>query len=89
VWLAHQELQNPTPELRDAVKKLPAFTDLNDAAFDAGWELAIDAYAGANPLTTQQMFDNELYLVNFNRPASVTIAFTDLYDLSAAEAAKP
>ena len=89
VWLAHQELQNPTPELRDAVKALPAFTDLSDATFDAGWELAIDAYAGANPLTTQQMFDNELYLVNFNRPAPVTIAFTDLYDLSAAEAAKP
>lgn len=89
VWLAHQELQNPTPELRDAVKKLPAFTDLSDAAFDAGWELAIDAYAGATPLTTKEMFDNELYLVNFNRPDPVTITFEDLYDLSAANAAKP
>jgi NitT/TauT family transport system substrate-binding protein len=89
VWLAHQELRNPTAELRDAVKKLPAFTDLSDAAFDAGWELAIDAYRGATPLTTQEMFDNELYLVNFNRPDPVTIAFDDLYDLSAAKAAKP
>ena len=76
-------------ELRDAVRKLPAFADLDEAAFDAGWKLAIDSYQGATPLTTQQMFDNEKLLVNYNRASPVQSGFGDLYDLSAAEAARP
>lgn len=89
VWLAHKELQNPTDELREAVRKLPAFADLNPEAFDAGWDLAIDAFKGATPLTTQQMFDNEAFLVNYSRDKPIEFGFRDLYDLNAAEAAKP
>ncbi|MFC5833949.1 ABC transporter substrate-binding protein [Nonomuraea insulae] len=89
VWLAHRDLQNPTGELRDAVRKLPEFADMNKAAFDKGWALAVGAYKGVTPLTTRQMFDNELKLVNYNRDAPMRIDFDDVYDLSAAKAAQP
>ncbi|MFI6693013.1 ABC transporter substrate-binding protein [Streptomyces sp. NPDC050433] len=89
MWLAHRDLQNPTAELRDAVRKLPDFADLNKAAFEAGWELAVGAYKGATPLTTKEMFDNEAALVNAERKEPVKFGFDDIYDLSAAEAAQP
>lgn len=89
LWLAHQDLQDPTEELKDAVKALPDFKDLNQDAFDAGWELAITAYQGVTPLTTQEMFDNALFLVNYDRDTPVRFGFKDIYDLSAAEAAQP
>ena len=89
LWLAQNDLQNPTDELRDKVKALPSFADLNQAAFDSGWELAVAAYKGATPLTTQEGFDNAISLVNYSRDAPVTFTFNDIYDLSAAEAAKP
>ena len=56
LWLALQDLQNPTDELREAVRSLPAFSGLNEAAFNAGWEASVGAYRGATPVTTQQMF---------------------------------
>jgi NitT/TauT family transport system substrate-binding protein len=89
LWLAHQDLQNPTQELKDAVKALPDFKDVNQDAFDAGWELAIDAYQGVTPLTTQEMFDKAVFLVNSDRKTPVKLGFEDIYDLSAAEAAQP
>jgi NitT/TauT family transport system substrate-binding protein len=88
VWLAHQDLQNPTDELRDAVRELPAFANLDEAAFDAGGRLAVASYQGATPLTTQEMFDNEVFLVNYNRDSPIRFGFGDIYNLSAAEAAK-
>lgn len=89
VWLAHRDLQNPTQELRDKIKALPEFRELDPAAFDAGWELSISAYAGATPVTTKQMFDNAVHLVNLNRATPVTFTFTDIYDLGPAQAARP
>ena len=89
VWLAHRDLQNPTDELKNAVRALPEFAKLNPAAFDAGWELAVGAYQGATPVTTQQMFDNSVKLQNDTRDNPLTFGFTDIYDLTAAKAAQP
>lgn len=89
MWLAQRDLQNPTPELKEKIKALPEFRELEPAAFDAGWELSIEAYRGATPLTTQQMFDNEVRLVNLGRGAPVSFTFADIYDLGPAEAARP
>jgi NitT/TauT family transport system substrate-binding protein len=89
VWLAHRDLQNPTQELRDKIKALPEFRELDPAAFDAGWELSISAYAGATPVTTKQMFDNAVHLVNLGRGKPVTFTFEDIYDLGPAKAARP
>jgi NitT/TauT family transport system substrate-binding protein len=89
MWLAQQDLQNPTQELKDKIKALPEFRELEPAAFDSGWELSIEAYKGATPITTQQMFDNEARLVNLSRTAPLTFGFADIYDLAPAEAAKP
>jgi sulfonate transport system substrate-binding protein len=88
LWMAQRDLQNPTPELRDKIKALPEFRELDPAAFDAGWDLSIDAYAGATPVTTKQMFDNEARLVNVGRGAPLTFTFEDIYDLGPAEAAR-
>ena len=88
VWLAHRDLQNPTDELKNAVRALPEFSKLNPAAFDAGWELAVGAYKGATPVTTQQMFDNSVKLQNDTRDTPLTFGFTDIYDLTAAKAAQ-
>jgi NitT/TauT family transport system substrate-binding protein len=89
MWLAHRDLQNPTAELREEVRKLPDYADLNEDAFKAGWELAVGAYKGATPLTTKQMFDNEAALVNADRAKPLRFGFDDIYDLSAAKAAQP
>jgi ABC-type nitrate/sulfonate/bicarbonate transport systems, periplasmic components len=89
LWLAHRDLQNPTPELRDAVRALPDFRDLNESAFNAGWELAVGAYKGATPLTTKAMFDHQVSLTNYNRKTPLKFGFEDVYDLSAAKAGQP
>lgn len=89
VWLAYADLQNPTDELRQSIQDLEGFQDLNPEGFDLGWELSVQAYQGGSPLTTQEMFDNQLDLVNFERETPVDIAFDDLYDLGPAEAAQP
>jgi len=89
IWLAQNDLQEPTDELRDKVRATPAFADLNQDAFNSGWELAVAAYKGVTPLTTQEGFDNEVALVNYSRDVPVTFKFEDIYDLSAAEAGKP
>jgi NitT/TauT family transport system substrate-binding protein len=89
VWLAHRDLQNPTDELKDAVKALPEFAKIDQGAFDAGWELAVGAYKDATPVTTQQMFDNSVKLVNDGRDTPLTFGFSDIYDLSAAKVAQP
>ncbi|WP_230205253.1 ABC transporter substrate-binding protein [Parafrankia elaeagni] len=89
VWLADRDLQNPTDELRDKVRGLSQFANLNEAAFNEGWESAVVAYKDATPLTTQEMFDNEVRLINLNRESPISFSFDDIYDLSAAEAAQP
>lgn len=89
VWLADRDLHNPTDELRDKVRGLPQFANLNETAFNAGWEVAVGAYKDASPLTTQEMFDNQVRLVNLNRDSPLTFGFDDIYDLSAAKAAQP
>jgi NitT/TauT family transport system substrate-binding protein len=88
-WLALEDLQNPTDELKEKIKNLEGFADLNPEAFDAGWELSVPIYAGHTPVTTQEMFENQLDLVNFERESPVDISFDDIYDLSAAEEAQP
>ncbi|MCK9903921.1 ABC transporter substrate-binding protein [Frankia sp. Cpl3] len=89
MWLAHRDLQNPTDELRDKVRALPEFSNLNETAFNEGWEFAVGAYKGATPLTTQEMFDNQVRIVNLTRDSPISFGFDDIYDLSAAEAAQP
>lgn len=89
MWLALRDLQNPTQELKDKIKALPEFRELEPAAFDAGWELSIEAYRDATPLTTQQMFDNEARLVSLGRGAPLSFTFDDIYDLGPAEASRP
>ncbi|KPM54405.1 nitrate ABC transporter substrate-binding protein [Frankia sp. R43] len=89
LWLAQRDLQNPSDELREEVRALPEFRELNEDAFDAGWELAVGAYKGATPLTTEEMFEHQVELVNYNRDSPITFGFDDIYDLSAAEAARP
>lgn len=81
VWPAYEDLQNPTEESREAVRKLSAFADLDKGA--------IAPCQGATRLTTQQMSDNELHLVNYDRPSPIQFGFAELYDLSAAEEARP
>jgi len=88
-WLALNDLQNPTDELKTEIKNLKGFKDLNQKAFDQGWELSVPIYKGATPVTTQKMFDNQLNLVNYGAKTPVAIKFEDLYDLSAAKGSQP
>jgi NitT/TauT family transport system substrate-binding protein len=88
-WLALEALQNPSDELKEAVRGYEAFQDLNPEAFDAGWELSVPVYEGHTPLTTEEMFENALELVNFEARTPIDIKFEDIYDLTAAEAAQP
>ncbi|MFC9455450.1 ABC transporter substrate-binding protein, partial [Streptomyces sp. NPDC056983] len=81
LWLAHRDLQHPNAELRDAVYKLPGFVDMDKKAFDDGWELAVAAYKGANPLTTREMFEKEASVVNRERLTPMHIDYEDVYDL--------
>jgi len=88
-WLALQDLQNPTDELKEKVRNLEGFKDLNSQAFDEGWELSIPVYKGAMPVTTQEMFENQLELVNYENQTPVDISFNDIYDVGPAEKARP
>jgi NitT/TauT family transport system substrate-binding protein len=88
-WLAMRDLQNPTDELKEAVRGLEGFQDLAPEAFDAGWELSVPVYAGMTPVTTEEMFENQLELVNFERESPVEATFEDLYDVGPAEEAQP
>jgi NitT/TauT family transport system substrate-binding protein len=87
VALALADLQNPTADLKKKVQALEGFKDLNPKAFDQGWELSVEAYKGASPVTTQKMVDNQLGLVNYGREAKFTATVEQLYDLKAAKAA--
>ncbi|SCD43124.1 NitT/TauT family transport system substrate-binding protein [Streptomyces sp. BpilaLS-43] len=89
LWLAHRDLQTPTAELRDAVYELPEFTDLNRKAFESGWDMTVQAYKGATPLTTEAMFEKQVELVDAERPSPLRIAYEDVYDLRPARAARP
>jgi NitT/TauT family transport system substrate-binding protein len=80
-WLALADLQNPTDELKQKVKSLPYFKDLNPKGFDLGWAQSIPVYHGATLAPTQQMFDNQLKLVNMGSTKPVQVSFKDLYDL--------
>jgi NitT/TauT family transport system substrate-binding protein len=88
-WLALADLQNPTDELKEKVRNLEAFRDLNPKGFDLGWDLAVPVYKGATPLTTQKMFEDQIDLVNYENETPVDFSFDDLYDLSAAKKAQP
>jgi NitT/TauT family transport system substrate-binding protein len=89
-WLALADLQNPTPELKEKVKNLEGFKDLNPEGFDLGWDLSIPVYKDHTPVTTEEMFQNQVELVNFERKeAPVSFKMADLYDLKAAEESKP
>jgi NitT/TauT family transport system substrate-binding protein len=89
-WLALADLQNPTPELKDKIKNMEGFKKLNPKGFDLGWELSVPVYKGATPVTTEQMYKNQLNLVNLERKgAPVNFKMDDLYDLKAAEESKP
>lgn len=88
-WLALADLQNPTPELKQKIKNLEGFKDLNPKGFDLGWDLSVPVYKGATPVTTEQMFKNQMDLVNFERKTPVDFKFDDMYDLSAAKDSKP
>jgi len=88
-YLALADLQNPTDELKEKVRSLAGFKDLNPKAFDEGWDLSIPIYQGATPVTTQEMFDNQLALVNTENDTPVDLSFDDIYDLSAAKEAQP
>lgn len=88
-WLALADLQKPTPELKEKIKNMEAFKNLNPKGFDLGWDLAVPVYKGATPVTTEEMFKNQLNLVNFESKAPVDFKMDDLYDLSAAEGSKP
>jgi NitT/TauT family transport system substrate-binding protein len=89
LWLAYQDLQNPSAELKEKVRNLEGFKDLNPKGFDLGWELSLGAYQGGSPLTTQEMFDNQVDLVNYGRETPVTFTFEELYDLAPVQAGKP
>jgi len=88
-WLALEDLQNPTDELKEAIRNLEGFKDLNPKGFDLGWELSVPVYKGATPVTTQEMFENQLDLVNYESDDPIDISFDDIYDVSAAEEAQP
>lgn len=87
-WLAMEALQDPTDELKEKVRSLAGFKDLNPTAFDEGWELSVPVYEGATPVATEEMFQNQVDLVNFENDTPIDIAFDDIYDLGPAEAAK-
>jgi NitT/TauT family transport system substrate-binding protein len=88
-YLALEALQDPTDELKENVKNLEGFADLNEDAFDQGWELSLPVYAGATPVTTQEQFENQLDLVNYENDTPVDLTFDDIYDVGPAEAAQP
>jgi NitT/TauT family transport system substrate-binding protein len=89
LWLAYADLQNPTDDLKNKIKNLEGFKGLNPKGFDLGWDLSLGAYKNGTPLTTQEMFDNQVELVNYGRDKPITFGFTDLYDLGPVEASKP
>ena len=88
-WLALADLQNPTAELKQKIRNLEGFKNLNPKGFDLGWELSVPVYKDATPVTTEEMFKNQLDLVNFERKSPVDIKFNDMYDLTAAKDSKP
>jgi len=88
-WLALADLQNPTAELKEKVKNLAGFKDLNPKAFDDGWDLSIPVYKDATPVTTEEMFENQLDLVNTENDKPVELSFDDIYDLGPAKEAQP
>jgi NitT/TauT family transport system substrate-binding protein len=88
-WLAMQDLQNPTDELKEKIRALDGFKDLNPDAFDEGWELSVPVYQDATPVPTEEMFQNQVDLVNFENDTPIDFSFDDIYDVGAAEAAQP
>jgi NitT/TauT family transport system substrate-binding protein len=88
-WLALEDLQNPTDELKEKVRNLEGFSDLNPEGFDQGWELSVPVYKDASPVTTQEMFENQVDLVNFENDTPVDMSFDDIYDVGPAEKAQP
>jgi NitT/TauT family transport system substrate-binding protein len=88
-WLAIADLQNPTPELKQKIRDLEGFKNLNPKGFDLGWELSVPVYKDATPVTTEQMFKNQLNLLNFERKDPVNFTFEDIYDLDPAKDSKP
>jgi sulfonate transport system substrate-binding protein len=88
-WLAQVDLQNPTPELKEKIKNLPAFKNLNPKGFDLGWDASIPIYKGWTPVPTQEMFTKQLDLVNLDAATKIDFKFADLYDLGPANKTKP
>jgi len=89
LWLAYQDLQNPTNELREKIRNLEGFKGFNPKGFDLGWELSLGAYKNGTPLTTQEMFDHQVALVNYGRDKPIDVKFSELYDLGPVNASKP
>ena len=88
MWDALDILQNRPDEAVEVVKS-ERFPDLDQAIFDAGWEYALPTYAETTPITTEEMFQRSLDLVNSTRETPAVVEFGDVYDLTVPEEAQP
>ncbi len=88
LWDALDILQNRPDEAVELVKS-ERFPDLDQAIFDAGWEYALPTYAETTPITTEEMYQRSLDLVNTSRESPAVVEFGDVYDLTVPEEAQP
>ena len=72
-WLAMKDLQNPANELKEKIKNLEGFRNLNPKGFDLGWEASIPIYKDWTPVPTQEMFAKQLNLVNLDAATKLSL----------------
>jgi NitT/TauT family transport system substrate-binding protein len=88
LWDALGVIKDSPDEAKEPVKS-DSFPDLDQAVYDEGWDLSVEAYAECTPITTEEMFQRQLDLVNSTRETPMELAMSDIYDLTVPEDAQP
>jgi NitT/TauT family transport system substrate-binding protein len=88
LWDALNMLHDSPDEAKQPVKD-DSFPDLDQAVYDEGWALSVEAYADGTPITTEEMFQRQLDLVNGVREEPMELEMSEIYDLTVAEESQP